>query len=214
MATWTVELVDDLEVAGWIPVPEGLVQSEREKWVTDTADLLGELVGTPRWDGEKSTIEDVRAILRMALDEREKSDAYALFQVWPVMSTAAAMCHVYVVESASVPDLTEWEGVIHAAHAEHIGPGVQLSTRKELVFEGGAVAVDSVNYVFGDGEILLFVGMDECIPQLAAHVVGGLTALKDILRMVRDDGKVFESVLPPGAPVDDLWPVAEVQVAQ
>lgn len=214
MAKWTVELVDDLEAPGWLPVPEGLTPSERDQWVADTSGMLEELVGTPRWDGETTTLADIRELLQMALDERDKSDAYALFQVWPVMSAAAVTCHLYVVESDSVPDLTKWDGVLHAAHAEHIGPGVQLSARKELNFDGGSVVVDSVNFVFSDGEALLLVGVDECIPQLAAQVVGGLTALKDILRMVREDGKVFESVLPPGAPVDESWPDADVRVAQ
>jgi hypothetical protein len=33
-------------------------------------------------------------------------------------------------------------------------------------------------------------------------------ALKDILRMVREDGKVFQSVPLPGVPVDESWPIA------
>ena len=56
MARWTVELVDDLEAPGWLPVPEGLTPPERDQWVADTSGLLEELVGTPRWDGEKTTI--------------------------------------------------------------------------------------------------------------------------------------------------------------
>lgn len=212
MAKWTVELVDDLEAPGWIPLPEGMTPPERDQWVAETSGMLEELVGTPRWDGEKTTITDIRDLLQMALDERDESDAYALFQVWPVMSAAAATCHLYVVESDSAPDLTTWEGTIHAAHAEHIGPGVQLSARKELDFDGGSVVVDSVNFVFSDGEVLLLLGVDECIPQLAAQVVGGLTSLKDLLRLVREDGKVFESVLVPGAPADESWPVPDLDV--
>ena len=89
MAKWAVELVDDLDVPGWLPVPEGLTPAERERWVDETSSMLDELVGTPRWDGEATTIEDIRGLLQMALDERETSEAYALFQVWPVMSAAA-----------------------------------------------------------------------------------------------------------------------------
>ena len=208
MAKWAVELVDDLDVPGWLPVPEGLTPAECERWVDETSSMLDELVGTPRWDGEATTIEDIRGLLQMALDERETSEAYAMFQVWPVMSAAAVMCHLHVVESESGPDMSQWDGVVHAAEADHIGPGAQLSSRKELNFEGGSVIIESVNFAFSDGEALLLLGVDECIPQLTTSVVRGLVALKDVLRMVREDGRVFQSVPLPGVPVDESWPIA------
>lgn len=214
MAKWTVELVDDLDVPGWIPVPEGLTPPEREQWIASTSESLGHLVGTPRWDGETSTSADIRGLLQMSLDERERSDAYALFQVWPVMSAAAVTCHLYVVESESLPDITKWDGILHAANAEHIGPGVQLSARNELLFDGGTVVLESVNFWFTDGEVSLLLGVDECIPQLAASVVRGLSIFKDLLRVVREDGKVFESALPPGAPIDEPWPIEEIRAAR
>lgn len=214
MAKWTVELVDDLDVPGWIPVPEGLTYPERERWIDSTSDRLEYLVGTPRWDGEKSRTADIRELLQMSLDERETSDAYALFQVWPVMSAAAVTCHLYLVESDSLPDIAKWDGTLHAANAENIGPGVQLSVRNELLFDGGAILLESVNYMFTDGEVSLLVGVDECIPQLAASVVRGLSIFKDLLRVVREDGKVLESVLPPGAPIDESWPIEDIWVAR
>ncbi|MFE6645500.1 hypothetical protein ACFVJS_02975 [Nocardioides sp. NPDC057772] len=214
MAKWTVELVEDLDVPGWIPVPEGLSHREREQWIDGTSKRLEYLVGTPRWDGEKSTSTDIRDLLQMALDERERSDAYALFQVWPVMSAAAVTCHLYLVENESSPDIAKWDGVLHAAHAENIGPGVQLSARNEWLFDGGSVLLESVNYMFTDGEVSLLLGVDECIPQLATSVVRGLSTLKDLLRVVREDGRVFESVLPPSAPVDESWPIEDIWAAR
>ena len=214
MAKWTVELVEDLNLPGWIPVPEGLTPPEREEWIASTSESLGYLIGTPRWDGETSTSADIRALLQMSLDERERSDAYALFQVWPVMSAAAVTCHLYVVETESLPDIAKWGGVIHAANADHIGPGVQLSARNELLFDGGVVLLESVNYLFTDGEVSLLLGVDDCIPQLATSVVRGLSIFKDLLRIVREDGKVFESVLLPGAPIDETWPIEEIGAAR
>ncbi|WP_143055227.1 hypothetical protein [Nocardioides luteus] len=214
MAKWTLELVEDLDVPGWIPVPEKLTPPECEQWIASTSESLGYLVGTPRWDGEASTSADIRALLQMSLVERERSDAYALFQVWPVMSAAAVTCHLYVVETESLPDVAKWGGILHAANAAHIGPGVQLSARNELLFDGGVVLLESVNYLFTDGEVSLLLGVDDCIPQLATSVVRGLSIFKDLLRMVREDGKVFESVLLPDAPIDESWPIEEIGAAQ
>ncbi|OIJ23574.1 hypothetical protein UG56_027225 [Nocardioides luteus] len=91
---------------------------------------------------------------------------------------------------------------------------MQLSARNELLFDGGVVLLESVNYLFTDGEVSLLLGVDDCIPQLATSVVRGLSIFKDLLRMVREDGKVFESVLLPDAPIDESWPIEEIGAAQ
>lgn len=203
---WSIELTDDLRAPGWIPIPEGLTGPGQQHWVDQTSELLSDLIGSPRWDGGASTLADIQDLLRMALEERAESNAYALFQVWPVMSAAATICRLDVVSTPTLPNWEQWDGVIHTADAQHIGPGLQLSTRRELAFEHGAIEVNSVSYVFSGLEVTVLITLEDCIPQLAAWAARGLTLLKDTIRVVRDDGMVLESTLPAGVVQDEGWP--------
>jgi len=208
---WGIDVVDDLEIAGWVFVPTGIEPQDHERWIRETASKLGEVVGNEGFEGETVTFEDVRPILQNALDERERAHSVAMFQVWPVQGPAAVYCHVSILSNDGLPDWTEIGAVVHSIEAPHIGPGLQVATRRTIEVEGDPVELASVNLVFDNGEVTLLLTIDESLAPLVAYALPGLLLLMESIRLVRADGVPFVSERQVSLVEDPPWRFEEDQ---
>ncbi len=204
---WALDLVDDdLEVPGWLFVPQGMAKEEREQW---TAEALAEMSGTIGWDGQPIDDADAREVLTAALEQRATSDSLAILQVWPPLGHVAAMCHIDILPSSGMPDWTETDAVLHPIEAPHIGPGLQCSTLRTVQVDDLHLELSSVHFIFDDGDVTLMFSLSEAVAPLISVALPALVLLMHNIRMIRSsDGAVFESVLPRGV-VDEAWSIGE-----
>lgn len=202
---WSFELAEDVDIPGWVFVPEGLTLQEHELWLREVTTALCEFIrsGEPEYSGALES--EVRSVLEAGLAARARSSSYAMYQVWPVAAPAATMCHVNLAESADIP-WDQMDGTRHEAHARYIGPGVQYSTRREVDSDDGPIELTSVHFIFDDGDVALILHLEESLPLLISQSLVRFTVFKDAIRLDRGDGTDFASVLPPGTIADDSWP--------
>lgn len=204
--TWALDVVDDgLELPGWVLVPAGLSGKEREAW---RVGLVEEITGTPGWNGEPVTADEARDIVATGLALRESSDALAMFQVLPAVGGETVNCFINVLPSAELLDWRDF-GLVQAAEAAHIGPGLQCSTRRTIEAEGNLIEVAGVHLVFDDGDTSLVFSLDETLAPLISSALLGFLALVQHVGMVGEDGRRFASLPPAGVPPEDVWPLQE-----
>lgn len=208
---WSLDLVEDIDIPGWVFVPEGLGRPEQEVWLGEAGQLLTEIIGSENSGDPVATAREVRTVLESGLAARADSGSYVIYQVWPVVAPAAVICHVNVVSSNDLPDWSELDGAMHAAEARYIGPGLQFSTRRSVDGPEGPVELNSVHLVFDGGDVALMLTLEESLAPLVSRALTGLTVLKDALQLTRADGTKFVSNAPVGIATDEPWPFDEAR---
>ncbi|QYJ05590.1 hypothetical protein KUV85_07910 [Nocardioides panacisoli] len=203
---WSLDFAEDVDLPGWVFLPVGLEEEDRELWLTEVSTALSDLVGSRSIDGVPMTTAEARSVLESGLAARAESESYVLYQVWPVTAPATVLCHVNPVRSEDLPDWSQLEGRIHAAEARYIGPGLQYSTRRTVESDEGPVEVNSVHFVFDDGEAALMLNLEESVSALISQALVGFSLLKNALVMTRDDGSRFTSTTPAVLLEDEYWP--------
>lgn len=206
---WALDLVDDdLELPGWLFVPQGMGMDDQERWVSDA---LADIVGTPGWDERPVSEEDARELLASAIAQRAASDSLAMLQVWPALGPEAAMCHIDILPSDGLPDWAATDAVVHPVESPHIGPGLQCSTLRTVQIDDDVhLDVSGVHFIFDNGDVTLMFSLDETVALLTSIAMPAFVLLMRNIRMVRgSDGAVFESVPPRGVVVEPEWPIEE-----
>ena len=202
---WEVQLAEDVDLPGWVWLPDELAPEERSAYVDEVVPALQDLIGTHQADGTPNTEVDIRAILEAGLDARAKSNSYAMYQVWPVRAPAAVMCHL---NRAATEDLPEWDdidGRRFAAKARYIGPGLQISSRFTADTDQGPAELATVYFVFADGHDSVVVHLEPSVPQLVAHTMMGMGLYLNALNVTKADGSTFTSVASDATVADDDW---------
>lgn len=201
---WAIDLVDEIEVPGWLYVPRDMSPNERLEWIKAAE---SDLVGEQGWDSQPIDAEEVRRMLEAALADRDATDSVAMFQVWPTFGGDAAVCHVGVFPTAEMPNWIDSDAVVHRFEAPNIGPGIQCSTKRNLPTDGGPdIELSGVHFVFNDGESTLVVSLAEAFEPLTVYALRGVLALLHSLRLIRpDSGEQFQSVPPSGVLEESPW---------
>lgn len=203
-SVWALDLVEDIEVPGWLFVPGDLGVDQRNEWISTA---LSELVGKEGWSGEPIEREEALDVLVTALTDREEADSIAMFQVWPPLGGEAVTCHIGVFPTAEMPDWVDSDAVVHRFDAPHIGPGIQCSTKRVASIEGGPeIELSGVHFVFKNEEITLVVSLIDSLELLMVNALRGALALLGQLRLVHSgDGHAFESVAFDGVLEESPW---------
>ncbi|NGN96064.1 hypothetical protein G5C66_25415 [Nocardioides sp. KC13] len=201
---WALDLVEEVEVPGWLYIPRDLGPVERREWIDTVQD---ELVGEVGWDGVPISADVVNEMLTSALEDRDRTDSIAMFQVWPTFGGDAATCHIGIFPTAEMPDWTDSDAVVHLFEAPHIGPGIQCSTKRIVPNDGGPdIELSGVHFIFRDGESTLVVSLAEAFDPLTVYALRGVLALLHSLRLVRPDtGQPFQSVAFDGVLEESPW---------
>ncbi len=206
---WSLGFGEDVDLPGWLFLPEGLASDEQELWLDSATELLWGVIGSGPATEARGTEAMVRSVLAEGLAARATSASHAMYQVWPVLAPAAVMCHVDFAASDDLPNWKEFDGVIHAADARYLGRGLQYSMRRQV--DGAEVPIDlsSVHFVFDDGEVALMLTLEESISTLISHAVVGFTRLKDALQVVKTDGTPFTSTVVPDYVREEQWVLSD-----
>ncbi|GGR60122.1 hypothetical protein J2S40_004363 [Nocardioides luteus] len=201
---WALDLVEEVEVPGWLFIPSDLGPDERREWIAAAA---GELIGESGWDGQPMGQAEVHETLLSALAERDATDSIAVFQVWPPLNGDAATCHIGVYPTAEMPDWLDSDAVVHRFEAPHIGSGIQCSTKRALPNDGGPdVELSGVHFIFRNETSTLVVSLAEAFEPLTVYALRGVLALLHSLRLVRPDTEeAFQSVAFEGVLEDGPW---------
>lgn len=203
---WQLDLVEDIDLAGWVWLPDAFEAGEREAWVDEVVPVLQDHIGAQQVDGTPNAVGDIRGLLNAALDARAESDSYAMYQVWPVHAPAAVMCHVNRVRTEDLPDLDSLEGRrMHRTDGRYIGPGVQVSSRFTADTDDGPMDLAAVYFVFADQEDAVVVHLDPSLPEFIAQSLVGVGIFTNALEVTRGDGTTFSSLVPSGLIADDEW---------
>lgn len=206
---WSLGFGEDVDLPGWLFLPEGLTPSEQDLWVDSAAELLWDVIGSGPATEARGSEAMLRSILADGLAARSASASYATYLVWPVLAPAAVMCHIDFAASDDLPNWKELEGVVHAADARYLGPGLQYSTRRQVAAQDGLLDLSSVHFVFDDGDVALMLTLEESISTLISHAVVGFTRLKDALQVVKGDGTAFTSRVVPEYVRDEQWVLSD-----
>lgn len=208
---WSLELVDDVDLPGWVFLPEDLSPGDREVWLSEAANVLSDAIGNSYSEDLAVVQSDVRSMLEIGLAERAGSGSYLMYQVWPLLAPATVLCHVNVVASEDLPDWNSLDGVVHSADARYIGPGLQFSTRREIDGPEGTVELNSVHLAYDGGDVALLLTLEESLAPLVSRALVGFTLLKDALQLRKGDGTLFASAAPAGLVADEQWPTEDVR---
>lgn len=208
---WSLELADDVDLPGWIFLPEDLDQSGRELWLTEASDVLSDAIGASYSENPKTVETDVRSMLEIGLEARADSASYLMYQVWPLLAPATVICHVNVVASEDLPDWKSLDGVVHSADARYVGPGLQFSTRREIDTPDGRVELNSVHLAYDAGDVALLLTLEESLAPLVSRALVGFTLLKDALQLRKEDGTLFASIAPAELVADEQWPTEDAR---
>lgn len=203
-SVWALDLVEDIEVPGWLFVPGDLGVQQQSEWIST---VLSELVGKEGWSGEPIERDEALDVLMSALAEREQADSIAMFQIWPPLGGEAATCQIGVFPTAEMPDWIDSDAVVHRFDAPHIGPGIQCSTKRVASIEDGPeIELSGVHFVFKNEEITLVVSLVDSVELLTVNALRGALALLGQLRLIRSsDGRAFESVAFEGVLEESPW---------
>lgn len=205
---WTVHGLDAFSFPGWLLVRPGMSQDEKHEWLSTAESVVGGLVGTKRWDGGATTMDDLRLVLGQAFDEVEAVDAAATFQVWPLLGPATVMCRVMMLTSDSVPTWgPDDPGARHLVSSKRLGVGLQFTSRTQLESSDGAVDVEAMDLIFNDGSAAIVLTTEATFAPLLVSAMPGLQALMDTMWVERPDGTVFSGVAPEGVVPEETWKV-------
>ena len=203
---WQLDLAEDIDLPGWVWLPQDLETDMRSAWVAEVAPVVLDLIGAHRPDGAVTTEAMVRDLLEDGLDARADSASYMMYMTFPVRAPAAVMCHVNLAEATELPDWDDLEGRMQPVDARHIGPGMQITTEFTADTDHGRAQLASVAWIFADAEAGLIVNLEPALPELIAHAMVGAGMLMNALSVTRPDGRDFHAA-PSTAPllVADEW---------
>lgn len=205
---WRVRGLEDFSFPGWLPVRPGMSQGEKHEWLSAAESAVSGLVGTKRWDGGATSIDDLRLVLGQAFDEVEAVDAAATFQVWPLLGPVTVMCRVMMLTSDSVPSWgPDDPGALHPVESKRLGAGLQFTSRTQLESSDGAVDVEAVDLIFDDGSAAIVLTTEATFTPLLVNALPGLHALMNTMWVERPDGTVFSGVAPDGVVPEEAWEV-------
>lgn len=204
---WSLGFAEDVDLPGWVYLPQGLTDEEQDLFVLEVTRLLHELMRETAPQQPPPADEQLHHLLRAGLAARAESESAVLYQVWPVAGPAAVFCDVNFVRTADLPDWTQMPGVLHPAEARHIGPGLQYSSRRVIEDEDGdPLDVSAVHFVFTDDEQGVMLGLHESSSALISQALIGFGLFKNALTFSRKDGSTFTSKAPAGMIADTEWP--------
>lgn len=206
---WSLGFGEDVDLPGWLFLPEGLSSDEQDLWLDSATELLWDVIGSGSATDARGTEAMIRSVLADGLAARSTSASYAMYLVWPVLAPAAVMCHIDFAATDDLPNWKNLDGVVHAADARYLGPGLQYSTRRQVDGPGGPIDLSSVHFVFDDGQVALMLTLEESISTLISHAVVGFTRMKDALQVVKSDGAAFTATAVPEYIRDEQWVLSE-----
>lgn len=202
---WSLDLVEDIDLPGWMWLPEDMDAAQRRDWVDEVTPTVLDLV-SGSGDGQEPVPEaEVRALIDSALDSRADSESYAMYLVWPVRAPAAVMCHVNLARTEDLPDWGDIEGRMYGVEARNLGPGVQITTDISVEGEDGPEELVTVIYVFAEDEAAIVINLEPSLPQLVGPAMLGAGIFMNALAASRPGGTAFRAQ-PTTAPiVADEW---------
>lgn len=206
-ASWQLDLVEDIDLPGWVWLPEDMEPDQRTGWVEEVVPAVVELIGDGQTGSGPSISADVRAVLESGLDARDESPSYMMYMVFPVHAPAAVMCHVNLVQTRDLPGWDDFAGRMHTVEGRNLGPGVQITTELTADTDQGPVEVATVVYVFADEEAGIVITFEPSLPELIAQAMIGAGIFINALSVTRPDGSAFQAA-PTTAPIvaGDEWP--------
>lgn len=205
---WTVRGLDDFTFPGWLPVQPGMSRDQKLEWLTEAESAVSGLVGVERWDGEATSLDDLRGILGQALEEVETMDAAVTFQVWPLLGPTAVMCRVMMLTSDSVPTWgPEDPGARHLVESKSLGVGLQFTSRTQVESSSGIIDVEAMDLIFNDRTAAIVLTVESTFAPVLASTMPGLNALMNTMWVERPDGSVFSGVAPAGVVSEESWTV-------
>lgn len=207
---WTLDFAEDIDLPGWVPLPQGLTAAEEDEYASGVAGHLQELITETRPELSPPSVEQLQSLVRDGLAARASSDSAMVYQVWPVGGPYFVFCHVNFARAADLPDWSDLPGTVHAAEARHIGPGLQYSNRRQIEDEhGDPLDVSAIHLIFADGDYAVMVGLEEASSALITQSLVGLGLYKNALIVSRGDGSTFTSEPPSAVIADSEWPIDE-----
>jgi len=206
---WVIDLDEALELPGWFLVPDEV--GVQQGWAAELEASLADLVGAEKWDGEATTVDDIRDVLAVGIEVRNASTSDLVYQVWPIAGPVAVYCHVNVFASASLPSWSALGAVRYSVDSPHLGTGVQLSTRQTIQEGETALEYVSVHVVFDNGEVALVMSLDEAMAPLVSRALPGFVALMRAVQLQRSDGAPFVAVPPADLLEDAPWKMEDVR---
>ena len=110
-ASWQLDLVEDIDLPGWVWLPEDMEPTSARGWVEEIVPAVVELVG----DGQTGRAPGIagrrpRGARVGARRSRCSHPSYMMYMVFPVHAPAAVMCHVNLVRTADLPAWDELAG--------------------------------------------------------------------------------------------------------
>lgn len=203
---WKVQVVKDFREPGWFHIPSRMTKAESEAWVDSALGQVRRFVGVPRWDGSATSEDLLRELLEYGVKDESALQSIATFQVWPLAGPAVLTCRVCLVDRGSVPDFADVEGAtIHAVTSEELGSGIQFSTKHHVEEARGTTYLHSVDLVFADDDAAVVFSLEQSLPMLIARSMPGLDVLKNVFRVLRPEGSVFEGHAPVSVLDDGPW---------
>lgn len=202
---WTVALASDIAYRNWVPVPSLTSDQERDEWLETTIEYVLGLIHQSEGAPSSESAIDVLSELQFALDERVGLGSLATFQIWPVEWPVSLLCHLVLVPGAYIPVAadSDVEIVAHPAASEHLGFGMQYTTRYLLRAEEFELV--ALEFVFSDGESSFVLTVGAAAAPLVGDVAPGVVAFKDSIRITRPDGSTFKGVPLPNSPAEEVW---------
>lgn len=204
MNDWTVEVVSDPGVDGWIEVPRISNDQDIDEWVAATAEQVCGQIGV---DVGSDAVLDVMSEIHFALAQRLELDPIVTFQIWPINRPVSLVCHLALKSGpyAPAPADVDFEVVAHPADSAHLGSGIQYTTRYRVPGEDASLV--AVDLVFSDGENSVVIGLGGSAPELVGVVTPSFLALKDSIRVARAGGDEFVGELREEFRQEDAWTV-------
>lgn len=204
---WALDLVEDIDLPGWVWLPEDMDAAQRRGWVEEILPAVLDLVSVPEVGGEPVTADEVREVIESGLDSRADAESYAMYLLFPVRAPAAVMCHVNLVRTEDLPAWDELQGRLHAVEARNLGPGVQITTEISVDGDDGPQQLVTVIYVFVQEEAAIVVTLEPSLPPLIGSAMVGVGMFMNAVAVTRPDGSPFRAE-PTTAPIitGDDWP--------
>jgi len=203
---WSLDLAEDIDLPGWVWLPEDMDAAQRRDWVEEVTPAVLDLVSPPGGAEEATSEAEVRGLIESALDSRAGSPSYAMYLVWPVRAPAAVMCHVNLTRTEDLPDWGDLEGRMHGVEARNLGPGVQITTDVTVEGADGPEELVTVIYVFVEDEAAVVINIEPSLPQLVGPAMLGVGMFMNAIAVSRPGGTAF-AAQPTTAPLitSDEW---------
>lgn len=208
---WSLDMVEDVDLPGWVLLPYGAAEDLRGPWATEVAAAVRTLPPLPELS---SSEEDISALLRAGLEIRDESSSALLYLVFPAAAAVATLCSVDFIRTSDLPQLASTDGRSFPAEARHIGPGLQWSTRRTIADDDGTeVEISSVHLVFCDEEHGIMISLGEAASLTVSQTLTGMAVLKNAIEVTRPDGTTLRSTASSVLLEESVWTADEKGVS-